>query len=129
MNAKSLSILFALLALAGCHERTWKIAAPASAHLNIVEGRTSGPGLMPDLVSVYVSPSDAPNKISRVAIFQGQDIGKICYQWIDPATIELAISDGYADRVSTEVQLKGKILRVKYVGVSPNCHWRRGDPA
>jgi hypothetical protein len=106
------------------------VAVPPTAEFRLSEVRSSGLGVtVPDLVRVYAGPrEDKPNP-SSVAIFSGQDMGKICYTWLNPTTVQLSMSGGYPEWIEPSARINGKTLSVQFIGAAPNCVWRRGDPS
>jgi len=104
------------------------VKAPPNAEFTLTEGRTSGTGAAPDVVKVYLSEREAASD-GKMVILEGEDLGKICYKWRDPTTVQISISDGYVDRVRADTKIGNKVFHLQYVGPSPSCQWKHGDPA
>ena len=117
----------ALVSLAGCRERMFDVGSSPDKRIQLLERRTSGALAAPDSVKVYARAAHSDS--SKRLIFEGQDVGKICYSWIDPETLRISISGGYPDQLATAVKIEGQLVRVQYAGVTSECVWRRRDPA
>ena len=124
MKWQSAGLLVFVLIVSGCKERIYKVTGSSNEHFIIFEGRKNGAGPAPDSVKIYVISRSSFSENDRTTIFEGQDVGKVCYRWINPMTLQIAISGGYADRVLSSAAIDGELLRIKYVGTEDSCRWQ-----
>src|SRR6202035_1784782 len=87
-----------------CSGRTQWVPTPPNVGLLLFESRINGAGPAPDSVKVYLTKTDKRPEKSDMPIFEGQDVGRICYIWSNSRELHLRISGGYVDRVSQQWQ-------------------------
>lgn len=120
-----LSVLAMMLNLTSCSENLEKVSKSPNGQLTIYEGRKYGAGIAPDSVKVYISPSSSAIPKNAETVFEGQDVGRICYNWLTPSELNISISGGYVDQIASQWQISdGVRVKVRYVGTS-GCVWRR----
>lgn len=112
------------LFLLSCSENVEKIPTPKGFALDLYEVRILGEGIAPDSLKVYlVSPGEDITQ-KDYPVFEGQDIGSICYAWPNLNELEISISGGFVDNVETQwEQSNGHIVKIKYVE-NINCSWK-----
>ncbi len=88
-----------------------------------------GAGLAPDSVRAYLLVTGAIPVASTQPVFEGQDVGRVCYDWLTPTELHVRISGGYVDRVASQWQSpEGRWITIRYVGTS-GCVWRKASSA
>ncbi len=117
-------IIICLLLLA-CSESVVKISTPKEFEPDLYEVRILGEGIAPDSTKVYlVNPRETITEYSD-PIFEGQDVGSVCYAWPGINELEISISGGYVDHVKSEWRQKdGRSVKINYV-INTNCLWNR----
>lgn len=96
-----LAVLLVVMLVTACaRKREIEVPVPPNIGLRLIEERhySSGPG--PDYVRVYLLTAGRSVSKSDVPIFQGQEVGQICYQWGSPTALQFGIDGGYVDSVA-----------------------------
>lgn len=120
----SLAIPISML-LVSCNEEIKKVSVAPRGQVIVYEARTSGAGPAPDSVKVYLLNTGAAMEGRGQPIFEGQDVGAICYTWLTDEELNISISGGYVDRIVQGWRSsKGRLVKVRYIG-EPRCKWRR----
>lgn len=83
--------------LASCGGKTSKIPTPDYSGVDVYEKRLFGAGPAPDSVKVYITDKGSALSEEISPVFEGQDVGLICYHWIG-TNLNISISGGYADQ-------------------------------
>ena len=125
----SLGILTSML-LASCSEKINKVSAAPNGQVVVYEARTSGAGPAPDSVKVYLLNAGAAMEGRDQPVFEGQDVGAICYTWPTDEELNISISGGYVDRIVQGWRSsEGRLVKVRYIA-EPRCKWRNtaGNP-
>jgi len=125
LNVRRLSLLiFACCISASCAGRVYRVVTPSNIGLSLFERRIDGAGAAPDSVEVYLTgPGEIPDKRDNL-IFEGQDAGRICYQWKNKNELHISISGGYVDFVSRYRRLPAaRIVTIVFDGTL-SCHWK-----
>ena len=110
--------------LTSCSSKSRYVPTPDGVGLFIIESRISGAGPAPDSIRVYLtSTRKLPHK-GDVPIFEGQDVGSVCYRWVGAGLLRLSISGGYLDRIYAQWHgVNGRTVIITYDGTN-NCHWK-----
>ena len=120
----ALSIAVTMLTLTSCSERMQSVSKSPDGNIVIYEGRKSGAGPAPDSVRSYLSIVGADLTDDANPIFEGQDVGRICYSWQNSTELTVRISGGYVDRVAPQWESpEGRRVTIRYAGIS-GCEWR-----
>jgi hypothetical protein len=93
--------------------------------MSIFERRVDGAVAAPDSVQVYLAKSGATPKRGDKPIFEGQDVGRICYFWYRVGGLIINISGGYVDSVSSyRPEKSGMEVKVTF-DPHLDCEWKR----
>lgn len=118
-----LSLVVMMLNLASCSERIATVSKSPDSRVVVYEGHKAGPGQVPDSVRSFLLPAGSSPTADEKPIFEGQDVGLICYSWPSPTELNLKISGGYVDQVASQWQgPDGLRVTIRYVGTS-GCVW------
>ena len=127
----SLFLIFSLitvtLILTSCSEKIEKISKSPDGSIIVYEGRNYGAVSAPDSVKAYLvsSVSDSTSLENVEAVFEGQDVGLVCYSWPTSKELNISISGGYVDHVASQWQSSdGRRVTIRYTGTS-GCMWHR----
>ena len=126
MNRRAHRIIVASLALAyltGCTKQITKIPSPTEAGVDLYEVRSAGAGLAPDSLRIFLTVRGKSIAKSDRPIFEAQDAGSVCYQWLSRNELLIKISSGYVDNVVTQWNnTGGPTVAVRYIGTK-GCAW------
>jgi hypothetical protein len=126
---RCLSLIFStagmVFGLTSCSERGAAVSKSPDGQITIYEGRTLGAGPAPDSVKTYLLVAAKVPSKDAVPIFEGQDVGRVCYDWLNSTTLNIRISGGYVDRLASQwLGPDGRRIGVRYLGIS-GCVWRK----
>lgn len=120
-----LSLTGMMFGLTSCSERRATVSKSPDGRTVVYEGRKSGAGPAPDSVTIYLLTAPAVPSADAEPIFEGQDVGHVCYDWPSPTALNIRISGGYVDRIVSQwVGPNGQHIAVRYLGTS-GCVWRK----
>jgi hypothetical protein len=119
------AIFAAMAFVCGCsNSSTVRILVPENIGLGLFEERYLSGGTAPDLLKVYLVESGKSQVGAHdQPIFEGQDVGAVCYQWPSADELEIRISGGYVDHV--EAVWRGnnnRAVNIRYMGMD-GCVW------
>lgn len=111
------------LLLTSCSEQGSVINKSPDGHFAVYEQRINGAGPAPDTVKAYILVSRSQPSSDDVPFFEGQDVGRICYNWSASGALQVKISGGYVDRVAQVwPSPDGRRLIIRYRGMT-GCTW------
>jgi hypothetical protein len=123
--AVTLSLAGMMLGLTSCSERRTAVTKSPDGQIVVYEGRKSAAGPAPDSVTIYLLIAPTVPTDDAKPIFEGQDVGHICYDWPSSSVLNIRISGGYVDNVASQwVGPNGRHIAVRYLGTS-GCAWRK----
>jgi hypothetical protein len=106
-----------------CKTKIKRYPAPPGVRLVVVERRVAGALAAPDDAKVYLVSSADALLTDATMIFEGQDMGAICYRWASPTELHISVSAGYPDQVfSRWTGRDGRSVKLIYEGAR-NCAW------
>lgn len=114
-----------MLGLTSCIERGEVVSRSPDGKIVVYEGRKEGAGLAPDSVETYLLVAAKVPAADAQSIFEGQDVGRVCYDWSSPTMLNVRISGGYADRVVSHWSSPdGRRISIRYLGTT-GCVWTK----
>ena len=120
-----LSLAGMMLGLTSCSERRAEVSTSPDGQIVVYEGRKPGAGPAPDSVAIYLTIASTDQSADAKSVFEGQDVGRVCYDWPSPSALNIRISGGYVDRVASQwIGPNGRRIAVRYLG-SSGCVWRK----
>lgn len=122
----SLILLLAgmILSLTSCGERSVALSKSPDGRIIVYEELISRPGLAPNTVSTYLLVGATTPSEGTDPVFEGQDVGRICYDWPSPTALNIRISGGYVDHVASHwIDPSGNRIAVRYLGTL-GCVWK-----
>jgi hypothetical protein len=125
---RRIGIVLTLSLLASCKGETKKIPVPAEVRLDLYEARILGAGLAPDSVRVHLVEAGQSFSKDSPTVFEGQDVGALCYTWRSPRDLWISMSGGYVDHVARQVIVGRQSINVKYT-TEISCSWKPSAPA
>lgn len=114
-----------MLGLTSCSERIAVVSKSPDEGIVVYEGRQFGAGPAADYLAVYLLTAPNAPAADTEPILEAQDAGRVCYEWLSPTALNIRISGGYVDHVTTQwVGQNGRHIEVRYLGNS-GCGWRQ----
>lgn len=109
--------------LASCTTRTRQIPVAPNLKLRLFESRIDGAGPAPDSIKIYITNFGEYPRKTDIPIFEGQEVGRVCYVWLSKYELHIRISGGYPDNVLGQWQDKaGHIVKIVFDGFK-DCKW------
>lgn len=120
-----LSLTAMTLGVTSCKERETTVSKSPDGGVIVYEHRKAGAGPAPDSVKAFLAAVTSPHPQDAVPVFEGQDVGLICYDWPKPDELDVRISGGYIDRVASQWRRPdGRSVKIRYLGTS-GCVWHQ----
>ena len=112
-----LAVLMSLVILEGCTKEIRSIAGPANAGVDVKEIRVSGAGPAPDSLKIFLTKRGSGVASSDKPIFEAQDAGLVCYQWVGAKELQIRLADGYVDKLESVWRDEtGNVIVIRYLG-------------
>jgi hypothetical protein len=120
-----LSLTAMTLGITSCKERETTVSKSPDGGVIIFERRKAGAGPAPDSVKAFLAAVTSPHSQGAVPVFEGQDVGRVCYDWPKPDELDVRISGGYVDSVASQWQgPDGRHIKIRYGGTT-GCVWHQ----
>jgi hypothetical protein len=119
------ALMVMMIGLTSCSESRTKVSESPDGGLVVYEGKKLGAGQAPDSVKSYLAATGSVPAANAKPIFEGQDVGQICYNWAGPNELNIRISGGYVDSVvSLWHGPDNHHVTIRYLGAA-DCAWRK----